>query len=76
MGGVLLQWKDEWLFEEITKQSRTPFDKIKDHFNANISDLFVGRITEKQFWQKIPGLKKPFKDDPKLMKKSSILHVH
>jgi hypothetical protein len=23
MGGVLLQWKDEWLFEEITKQSRT-----------------------------------------------------
>lgn len=58
MGGVLLQWKDEWLFEEITKQSRTPFDKIKDHFNANISDLFVGRITEKQFWQKIPGLKK------------------
>ncbi len=58
VGGVLLQWKDEWLFEEITRQSKTPFDKIKDHFNANISDLFVGGITEKQFWQKIPGLKK------------------
>ncbi len=55
VGGVLLKWKDQWLFDEISKQSKIPFDRIKDHFNANISELFEGKITEKQFWKKIPG---------------------
>ena len=53
VGGVLLQWKDKWLFDEISQELDIPFEKIKEEFNANISELFVGKISEKQFWQKI-----------------------
>lgn len=53
MGGVLLQWKDKWLFDEVSQELKIPFEKIKDRFNANISELFVGKISEKQFWHKI-----------------------
>ncbi|MFB5632885.1 MAG: hypothetical protein ACE5Q9_06125 [Nitrosopumilus sp.] len=50
VGGVLLQWKDKWLFDEISQEIDIPFEKIKEGFNANISELFVGKISEKQFW--------------------------
>lgn len=53
VGGVLLQWKDEWLFDEISHELDIPFEEIKDKFNANISELFIGKISEEQFWNKI-----------------------
>ena len=58
LGGVLFHWKDEWLFDEVSRELRIPFDKIKERFNTNISDLFIGKISEKEFWQKIPGADK------------------
>lgn len=53
VGGVLLQWKDKWLFDEISHELDIPFEEIKDKFNANISELFIGKISEEQFWNKI-----------------------
>ncbi len=53
MGGVLLQWKDNWLFDEVSQKLDIPFEKLKERFNENISELFVGKITEKQFWCRI-----------------------
>ena len=55
MGGVLFKWKDQWLFDEVSRQSKIPFDTIKDGFDANISELFVGNVSEKQFWYKVTG---------------------
>ena len=27
IGGVLINWKDEWLYQEISKQLQIPFEK-------------------------------------------------
>jgi putative hydrolase of the HAD superfamily len=55
VGGVLLQWKDKWLFDEVTSQLDIPSHEFKDVFDAHISELFVGKISEQEFWQKIIG---------------------
>ena len=58
VGGVLLRWKDKWLFDEVSQELDIPFEKIKERFNANISELFIGKISENQFWEKIMEGKK------------------
>lgn len=53
VGGVLFEWKDKWLFEDISRELKIPSHKIKERFNANISELFVGKVSEKEFWDQI-----------------------
>jgi FMN phosphatase YigB (HAD superfamily) len=55
IGGVLINWKDEWLFEEISKQLQMPFKKIESKFNANLCSLFESKINEKEFWNLVLG---------------------
>ncbi|MBT3686227.1 MAG: HAD-IA family hydrolase, partial [Nitrosopumilus sp.] len=55
IGGVLINWKDEWLFEEISKQLQMPFQKIESKFNANLCSLFESKINEKEFWNLVLG---------------------
>ena len=58
LGGVLFHWNDQWLFDEIFKQTKIRFEKIRDGFNLNINNLFEAKISEKQFWEKILGKNK------------------
>ena len=51
LGGVLVNWKDEWLFAEITKQFDIEHDVLKSRFDQNIGSLFTGKVTEENFWQ-------------------------
>ena len=51
LGGVLVNWKDEWLFAEITKQFDIEHDVLKSRFDENIGSLFTGKVTEENFWQ-------------------------
>ena len=55
IGGVLINWKDEWLFQEISKQLEMPFEKIESKFNANLCSLFEPKINEKEFWNLVLG---------------------
>ena len=55
IGGVLINWKDEWLYEEISKQIGMPFKKIESKFNANLCSLFESKINEKEFWNLVLG---------------------
>ena len=55
IGGVLINWKDEWLFTEISEQLQMPFEKIESKFNANLCSLFESKINEKEFWNLVLG---------------------
>ena len=55
IGGVLINWKDEWLFTEISKKLQMPFEKIESKFNANLCSLFESKINEKEFWNLVLG---------------------
>ena len=55
IGGVLINWKDEWLYEEISKQIEIPFKRIESKFNANLCSLFESKINEKEFWNLVLG---------------------
>ena len=36
LGGVLINWNDKWLYDEISSQLNYPFDQIKSKFNQNL----------------------------------------
>ncbi|MBM3905502.1 MAG: HAD family phosphatase [Thaumarchaeota archaeon] len=55
LGGVLLNWQDDWLYEEISKQTKISKHKIIQDFESHISLLFTGKISEIEFWQKTVG---------------------
>lgn len=68
IGGVLINWKDEWLFQEISKQLQMPFEKIESKFNANLCSLFESKINEKEFWNLV--LEHDSKIDHKIISKT------
>ena len=55
LGGVLINWKDEWPYREISKQLQTPFEKIESKFNTHLCSLFESKINEKEFWNLVLG---------------------
>lgn len=55
LGGVLLNWQDSWLYEEVSRETKISINKIKQDFESYVSLLFTGNISEKKFWQKIVG---------------------
>jgi HAD superfamily hydrolase (TIGR01509 family) len=55
LGGVLINWNDKWLYDEISSQLNYPFDQIKSKFNQNLSSLFESKINETEFWNLVLG---------------------
>ena len=77
LGGVLINWNDEWLYDEISSELNYPFDQIKSKFNQNLCSLFESKINETEFWNLVLGPDE--KIDTKIisrtfLKKSSINH--
>mgnify|MGYP001602070216 FL=1 len=55
LGGVIINWNDDWLYDEITSQLKQPFEKIKSKYNANLCSLFESKINESEFWDLVLG---------------------
>jgi len=55
LGGVIINWNDDWLYDEITSQLKQPFEKIKSKYNANLCSLFESKINESKFWDLVLG---------------------
>ena len=55
LGGVLINWNDDWLYDEISLQLKKPFEQIKSKFNANLCSLFESKINESEFWDLVLG---------------------
>ena len=75
LGGVIINWNDDWLFDEITSQLKQPFEKIKSKYNANLCNLFESKINEREFWDLVLGSDNIIDDkiiSKTFLKKSSI----
>ena len=55
LGGVLINWNDDWLYDEISLQLNQPFYKIKSKFNDTLCSLFESKIDEGEFWNIVLG---------------------
>ena len=55
LGGVLINWNDDWLYDEISLQLNKPFNKIKTKFNDALCSLFESKIDEGEFWNLVLG---------------------
>ena len=55
LGGVLINWNDDWLYDEISLQLNKPFNKIKSKFNDTLCSLFESKIDEGEFWNIVLG---------------------
>ena len=75
LGGVIINWNDNWLYDEITSQLKQPFEKIKSKYNANLCSLFESKINESEFWDLVLGSDNIIDDkiiSKTFLKKSSI----
>ena len=55
LGGVLINWQDDWLYNEISLQLNMPFNQIKSKFNSTLCSLFESKINEHEFWNLVLG---------------------
>jgi len=55
LGGVLINWNDDWLYDEISLQLNKLFNKIKSKFNDTLCSLFESKIDEGEFWNIVLG---------------------
>ena len=55
LGGVIINWNDDWLYDEISLQLNQPFNKIKSKFNDTLCSLFESKIDEGEFWNIVLG---------------------
>ena len=55
LGGVLINWNDDWLYDEISLQLNKPFNNIKTKFNDALCSLFESKIDEGEFWNIVLG---------------------
>ena len=53
LGGVLVNWENSWLINEVRKRFQLSEQKLSEEFNKNVDDLSSGRINEKEFWFRI-----------------------
>ena len=75
LGGVIINWNDDCLYDEITSQLKQPFEKIKSKYNANLCNLFESKINEREFWDLVLGSDNIIDDkiiSKTFLKKSSI----
>jgi HAD superfamily hydrolase (TIGR01509 family) len=50
VGGVLLRYKDEWLFERVARRSRRPREEIAATLRVLRNELQAGRLDERTLW--------------------------
>jgi len=53
VGGVLINWKNRWLIDEISKKYGLDKHQLYEEFSKCLPLLYGGKINEKQFWNKI-----------------------
>ncbi len=53
VGGVLINWKNRWLIDEISKKYGLDKHQLYEEFSKCLPLLYSGKINEKQFWNKI-----------------------
>ncbi|KAF6242822.1 hypothetical protein C6988_06470 [Nitrosopumilus sp. b1] len=53
LGGVVLNWNNSWLIDEISKQFNLSKKKFEQEFDNHLGILSSGKMTEKEFWQSI-----------------------
>ena len=70
LGGVLINWNDDWLYDEISFQIQKPFNEIKSKFNDNLCSLFESKINENEFWNNV--LDSTIEIDKKIISKTFV----
>ncbi len=53
VGGVLINWKNRWLIDDISKNYGLDKHQLYEEFSKCLPLLYGGKINEKQFWNKI-----------------------
>ena len=53
LGGVLVNWHNSWLIEEISNRFDLPKNQLFKEFEKNLHDLSSGNISENVFWHQI-----------------------
>ena len=56
IGGVLVDWHMSWIISEISKRFQLSENLVDEAFFTYLHLLDRGKIAEKIFWEKIPGL--------------------
>jgi glucose-1-phosphatase len=50
LGGVIVNWHNSWLIQEISDEFQLPEEKVSKEFHKNLPEISTGRINEKDFW--------------------------
>ena len=53
IGGIFFKWKDRWLFANIANKFGLPEQRLTDECKKELSNLRLGKISEKELWQRI-----------------------
>ena len=53
LGGVLVNWHNAWLIEEVSKKFLVSKDNLQHEFEKNLAILSSGLMDESEFWSKI-----------------------
>ncbi len=51
LGGVIVNWKDSWLIQDISEEFQLQKDKVAIEFRKNLPQISTGKINEKEFWK-------------------------
>ncbi len=50
LGGVIINWRDSWLIDEVSKRFNLSRTRFEQEFRKNLSILSSGKMTEGEFW--------------------------
>ena len=53
LGGVLVNWNNSWLVEDVSKKFQLSKTKLSEAFENNLEDYSSGKINELEFWHRI-----------------------
>ena len=53
LGGVMINWNDSWLIQEISREFELPEEKVAKEWRKNLPDISVGKVDEEKFWRTI-----------------------
>ena len=53
LGGVVINWNDSWLIQEISQEFRLPEEQVAKEWRKNLPDISIGKVDEKKFWRTI-----------------------
>ena len=53
LGGVMINWNDSWLTQEISKEFELPEERVAKEWRKNLPDISIGKEDERKFWRTI-----------------------